>query len=188
MNTNSAFRVKFVKNYCAMKKLMIISFSFAVLVSSCGDFVSVGKQAESIDIPSSEKKIKTEVLAENKVEVKMEVEGMTCAMGCAKYIEEKVGDLDGVVASSVNFEEKIATFEFDKTTTSSEKIQEFISNIHDGQYKAKPISGDNAIDTKYDANEDEKATAEENESVASVTERINISFPELFTYFIKRIR
>lgn len=186
MNTNSAFRVKFVQNYYAMKKLIIVSFSFAVLVSSCGDSIGGGKQAESIEIPSSEKKIKAEVLAENKVEVKMEVEGMTCAMGCAKYIEDKVGEMDGVVASSVNFEEKIATFEFDKTTTSPEKIQEFISNIHDGQYKAKPISGDNAIDVEVDA--DEEATAEETESVASVTERINISFPELFTYFIKRIR
>ena len=185
MNSNRAFRVKFVQNYYAMKKLMIVSFSFAALLSSCGDFVGVGKQAESIEIPSSEKKIKTEVLAENKVEVKMEVEGMTCAMGCAKSIEDKVGDLDGVVASSVNFEDKIATFEFDKTTTSPEKIQEFIGNIHDGQYSAKPVENE-------DANSEEKLDTDENtnkeKSVTSVSERINISFPELFTYFIKRIR
>ena len=111
----------------------------------------------------------------------MEVEGMTCAMGCAKYIEEKVGGMEGVVASTVNFEEKIATFEFDKTTISSEAIQEFISNIHDGQYKAKIAVSDSNVEI-----EDKDAEAEE--ATVSMSERIDISFPQLFTYFIKKIR
>tara|TARA_B110000503_G_C7168791_1_gene423265 strand:+ start:4392 stop:4889 length:498 start_codon:yes stop_codon:yes gene_type:complete len=165
-----------------MKRLLVLSFSFAVLFTACGDSNSSSNEVEVIEIGTSGNKVEVEVLAENKMEVKMEVEGMTCAMGCAKYIENKVGDMDGVVASSVNFEEKIATFEFDKTATSPEEIQEFISNIHDGQYKAKLALSDSNV--KIEDNSD----AVEEEVTVSMKERISISFPQLFTYFIKKIR
>tara|TARA_R110002111_G_scaffold56176_1_gene96014 strand:- start:651 stop:1199 length:549 start_codon:yes stop_codon:yes gene_type:complete len=182
MNTNSAFRVKFVQNNTTMKKLLVLSFSFAVLFTACGDSKSSSNEAEVIEIGTPEKKVEKEVLAENKVEVKMEVEGMTCAMGCAKYIEDKVGDMNGIVSSNVDFEEKIATFEFDKTVTSSEEIQKFISNIHDGQYKAKVATSDSNVEIEDNSN------AVEEEVTVSMKERINISFPQLFTYFIKNIR
>ena len=181
MNSNSAFRVKFVQNCIAMKKLLVLSFSFATLFAACGDSKTSSAEAEVIEINATENKSEKVVLAENKLEVKMEVEGMTCAMCCAKYIEEKVGGMEGVVASTVNFEEKIATFEFDKTTISSEAIQEFISNIHDGQYKAKIAVSDSNVEI-----EDKDAEAEE--ATVSMSERIDISFPQLFTYFIKKIR
>lgn len=136
---------------------------------------------EQMEASATNKKVEaSEVLAENKVEVKMGVEGMTCAMGCAKYIEDKVGNMNGVVASVVDFEEKIATFEFDKTVTSPEEIESFINNIHEGQYKAKIATSETILD-------DEETEGEE-ETIASVSERIHISFPELFTYFIRRIR
>ena len=165
-----------------MKKLLVLSFSFALLLAACGDSNSSNNGPEMVEIEGSEKSEKKEVLAENKVEVKMEVEGMTCAMGCAKYIEDKVGGMNGIVASKVDFDEKIATFEFDKTATSPEAIQEFISNIHEGQYKATIANSETEIE--LDENSDEG----EEEVTASIKERINFSFPELFTYFIKQIR
>ena len=153
----------------------------------CGDSKTSSEEAGLIEIAAPEEKQKKEVLAENKAEVKMAVEGMTCAMGCARYIEEKVEGMVGVVASTVNFDEKIATFEFDKTATSAEEIQEFISNIHDGQYKAVPVSEDsNGSEGDSESLLDDVENKDEN--VASVSSRINISFPELFTYFIRRIR
>jgi len=164
----------------AMKKILLISFSLSTLFFACGDSKTSTNEAELIEIPIPQNKVQKEVLAENKSEVKMEVEGMTCAMGCAKFIEDKVGGMDGIVTSTVNFENKIATFEFDKSTTTPKAIQEFINNIQEGQYKAKTLSSDATIDSEESVNEDE--------SVASVAERINISFPDLFTYFIKRIR
>jgi mercuric ion binding protein len=173
-------KVKFVQNLNAMKKLLFLSFSLSIFFFSCGDTKTSTNEAELIEIPIPQNKIQKEVLAENKVEVKMEVEGMTCAMGCAKFIQDKVGGMDGIVTSTVNFENKIATFEFDKSTTTPEAIQQFINNIHEGQYKAKTLTSDATIDSE--------ASDKEDESVASVAERINISFPDLFTYFIKRIR
>tara|TARA_B110000046_G_scaffold173759_1_gene196666 strand:- start:17656 stop:18150 length:495 start_codon:yes stop_codon:yes gene_type:complete len=164
-----------------MKNLIVLSFFFALIFAACGESKRSSDKAEVIEISSTEKKDNSEVLAENKVEVKMDVEGMTCAMGCAKYIEEKVGHMEGVVASNVNFDEKTATFEFDKTATSSEDIQEFINNIHDGQYKAEIATTDLNVDI-------ETSDAAEEDVMVLVNERINISFPQLFTYFIKKIR
>ena len=130
----------------------------------------------------TEVKVEKVVLAENKAEVKMNVEGMTCAMGCAKFIEEKVAALDGVVLSNVNFEEAKATFEYDKTAVSPEKIEAFINNIHDGQYKAK-IAVNESVEMEVESN-----SGEQEESLSSVSERIdNISLPQLFTYLLKRM-
>lgn len=161
-----------------MKKLinvLIYSGFLSLLIFSC---TSPEQKASSSDSTSSEEKV---VLAENKANVNMKVEGMVCAMGCAKFIQDKVAKLDGVVLSQVNFEEESAHFEFDKTTTSAEEIEEFINAIHDGQYKAK-IASNNEPAPKTD----EKETKEK-KSIGAVTESLNFSFPELFTYFLKRI-
>ncbi|MEQ8623379.1 MAG: heavy metal-associated domain-containing protein [Vicingaceae bacterium] len=122
------------------------------------------------------------VLAENKASVDMKVEGMVCAMGCAKFIEEKVSKLDGVVLSEVNFEEESAHFEFDKTNTSALEIEKFINDIHDGQYSAKI-----ATKTAPESKEVKTTESDDKKSVGAVSESLNFSFPELFTYFLKRI-
>ncbi|MEX2379229.1 MAG: heavy metal-associated domain-containing protein, partial [Vicingaceae bacterium] len=126
-------------------------------------------------------------------EVKMEIEGMVCAMGCAKYIEDKVADLDGIVASKVDFKAGLASFEFDKTTMTAEEIQSFISEIHDGQYKAKVLSDQETElpaeekEMETPAAEEPKVSKEEN-PISAVKEKINVNFPELLTYFLKQLR
>lgn len=155
----------------------LILAAFALLViNSCSN------EPKQVEISTKEKVEKTELLAENKKAVDMEVEGMTCAMGCAKYIEDKVAGLNGVVLSQVNFEEGTAHFEFDETALSSEEIESFINEIHDGQYKAKIAEKKEAEET-----EEEDDSSDEDETVASVSENLNFSFPELFTYFLKRL-
>lgn len=141
---------------------------------------------------AKEEIVKTEILAENKTEVKMEIEGMVCAMGCAKYIEDNVADLNGIVASKVDFESAVATFEFDKTAMSAEEIETFISEIHDGQYKAKILLGQevetSTEEVEKEATEVKSKATEEESSISAVREKINFSFPELLTYFLKQLR
>ena len=160
--------------------------------------------ADSSKNESKKVKGKTEVLAENKSSVKMEIEGMVCAMGCAKYIEDKVADLDGILTSKVNFEAGIATFEFDKTVLSAKGIQQFINEIHDGQYKATLIKKDEGTEEDSGELEEvveddgdvlelsapvENAKKQENGApISSVREKLNVSFPELLTYFLKQIK
>lgn len=158
---------------------IILVFACALAISCNQPKTKEIAVTQETEINTEEKK---EVLAENKAAVNMKVEGMVCAMGCAKFIEDKVYDLNGIVASNVNFEEGTAMFEFDKSLINEEEIEEYINNIHDGQYKAK-------IASNNDATIDEDGSAEQKESLSSVKNRIaSISFPELFTYFLKNLR
>ena len=41
------------------------------------------------------------------------IDGMTCAIGCAKVIENKLAGLEGVQEAKVDFDNKTATISFD---------------------------------------------------------------------------
>jgi Cu+-exporting ATPase len=160
--------------------LLLLSFFF---------FTACNQEPKTIEIASESSNEK--VIAENNQQVDMKVEGMVCAMGCAKFIEDKVANLDGIVISNVNFEEGTAHFEFDEGLLSSEDIEDFINEIHDGQYKATIAEASAMKDAEVMEEEEIEEMEEgssETESLGSVSERIDFSFPEIFTYFLKRLR
>lgn len=173
-----------------MKKLVVslaVVFSLGLIVS-CGSSNS-DSSAES-EVVEMEKK---ELLAENKEAVDMKVEGMVCAMGCAKYIEDKVAALDGVVLSEVNFEEGLAHFEYDKTVTSPEDLEKFIAGIHDGQYKAQVVTAEELEEAEAEQEteeleEEELSSGESEEEVAAVYQRFQFSIPDLLGYFLQGLR
>lgn len=76
-----------------MKKIILI-LTMAFLAISCNE---------------TEKK---EVAAVYK-SVEVEIEGMTCEIGCAKLIESKLSKVDGIAFSKVVFEEKKGQFTYD---------------------------------------------------------------------------
>jgi copper chaperone CopZ len=94
-------------------------------------------------------------------EMNVTIEGMTCAEGCAKTIEKTVAELAGVTYSSVNFEEKTATFKFDETKTTEKDILAAIAAINEGQYKV------NNVEVKT-----EKKATEEEPNVNAVEEEL----------------
>jgi len=72
--------------------------------------------------------------------IEVNIEGMTCEIGCAKLIQSKVYKLDGVKESKVNFEEKKGVFTFDKNKITSEEITKNINGIAGGDlYKVTEI-------------------------------------------------
>ena len=168
------------------KEMKIRVISYALLFSVAFIFQSC-QEAET-----EKATVATEVLAENKQEVDMKVEGMVCAMGCAKYIEKEVGDMNGVLASAVNYEEGTAHFQFDNSVLSANDIEKFINDIHDGQYSAsitaEATSSNNDSSLDEEKSDDKNQTEEEVEKeVVSLKENLNISFPKLFTYFLKAL-
>lgn len=132
---------------------------------------------------SFDSKDQNEAIAENKVETRMAIKGMVCAMGCAKFIEEKVADIDGIVSSEVDFETKEALFKFDDSSLTAEEIKDYISTIHDGQYSAEIIKEEKR--EKQDIPTED--IGEEDEDLGSVHQKVNFSFPELFTFFLEQI-
>lgn len=80
------------------------------------------------------------IAAENVQTASFEIEGMTCAMGCAKTIEKELSNLDGVEKATVDFDKKIATVVFDKTVQNQENLTKTVQATGDGKtYKVSNI-------------------------------------------------
>ncbi len=54
------------------------------------------------------------------------IEGMTCAMGCAKTIEKKMAKLDGVKSAKVDFDTRIAMVEYDEAKVTPTTLEEAV--------------------------------------------------------------
>lgn len=68
------------------------------------------------------------------------IEGMTCAMGCAKTIEKELAGMDGVQKATVDFDKKTATVEYDATKQTPEKLFATVEAAADGKtYKVSNV-------------------------------------------------
>jgi Cu+-exporting ATPase len=59
------------------------------------------------------------------------IEGMTCAMGCAKTIEKKMANLDGVKSATVDFDTRIAMVEYDEAKVTTTTLEEVVKKAGD---------------------------------------------------------
>ena len=99
----------------------------------------VGCKEKSTEIVSKETaettapKVKKEIATANLQTASFSVEGMTCAVGCAKTIQEDLTGLDGVQKATVDFDTKLATVTFDKTVQTPEKLTKVVEAAADGK-------------------------------------------------------
>ncbi len=93
--------------------------------------------------PTSENQtsdVKKEVVAAQPETANFKIEGMTCAMGCARTIEEKLTKMDGVQKVTVDFDKKEATVNYDGAVLTPEKLTKAIEATGDGEtYKVSDI-------------------------------------------------
>ncbi|MFT5242208.1 MAG: mercuric ion binding protein [Glaciecola sp.] len=66
------------------------------------------------------------------------IEGMTCAMGCAKTIEKKIAKMDGVKSAKVDFDKEIAMVEYDEAIVTPQTLEEAVAKAGD-TYKVKDM-------------------------------------------------
>ncbi|KIO53696.1 heavy-metal-associated domain-containing protein [Flavobacterium hibernum] len=107
-------------------------------------FVSCKKEEDknlaNIKTETSTPKEHKAIAAENLQTASFEIEGMTCAMGCAKTIEKELSNLDGVDKATVDFDKKTATVVFDKTVLNQENLTKTVQATGDGKtYKVSNI-------------------------------------------------
>lgn len=99
--------------------------------------VSCKKGAEAKDVVAEKEtaapKKEVVIAAENVQTASFEIKGMTCAIGCAKTIEEELGALDGVQKATVDFDSKKATVVFDKTIQNQESLTKVVEATADGK-------------------------------------------------------
>ncbi|MDG5490949.1 heavy-metal-associated domain-containing protein [Psychroserpens sp. SPM9] len=66
------------------------------------------------------------------------IEGMTCAMGCAKSIEKKIAKMDGVKSAKVDFDKELAMVEYDEAMVTPTTLEEAVAKAGD-TYKVKDM-------------------------------------------------
>lgn len=66
------------------------------------------------------------------------IEGMTCAIGCAKTIEKKLAKMDGVKSAKVDFDRRLAMVEYDEDMVTPTSLSETVTKVAD-VYKVNEI-------------------------------------------------
>ena len=105
-----------------MKKI-IYMFVLCFVLFSCKEQVKEDKSATEVS---------TEEIAANLKSIEVEIEGMTCEIGCARLIQSKLSKVDGVTYTKVSFESGKGQFTFDSNKLSKEDIEKNISKIAGG--------------------------------------------------------
>lgn len=122
------------------KKIIPIIVLTGILFISCKDSKITPDTTITAAKKANTSTVKKEIPANNLQTVNFAIEGMTCAVGCAKTIQEKLTHLDGVQKATVDFDKKWATVIFDKTVHTPETLIKVIQATGDGKtYKASSI-------------------------------------------------
>lgn len=96
-------------------------------------------EVKTAGIEVSQKDV-SETLDPNATYAKVEfsIEGMTCAMGCAKTIEKKMAKMEGVKSAKVDFDKRLAMVEYDEARVTPMSLEETVSKVAD-IYKVKDM-------------------------------------------------
>ena len=87
----------------------------------------------SAEAPKTEAKpAAKEIVVANLDSTRFHIEGMTCAIGCAKTIESKLNETPGVQNATVDFDKKEAAVSFDKTQQSKASLTKIVESCADG--------------------------------------------------------
>ena len=110
----------------------ILTFLFvSLLFAGCKE--KTIETTTSFSTETSAPKAKKEITAANLQKASFTIEGMTCAIGCAKTIQEELSGLEGVQTATVDFDKKLATVSFDKTKQTPESLTKVVQAIGDGK-------------------------------------------------------
>ncbi|MBC3845918.1 heavy-metal-associated domain-containing protein [Winogradskyella echinorum] len=122
--------MKTLKNIC-------IVLTLALVISSCKN--ESQPEVKTVDVEVSKKDV-AYTLDPNATYAKVEfgIDGMTCAMGCAKTIEKKMAKMEGVKSAKVDFDKRLAMVEYDEAKVSPESLEETVTKVAD-IYKVKDM-------------------------------------------------
>lgn len=113
------------------KKSMLTLAITSLLFVGCKD---KSNETDAKDIVTTDApQIKKEIAVANLQTASFSIQGMSCAVGCAKTIQEDLTKQEGVQKATVNFDTKTATVTFDKTVQTPEKLTIVVEAAADGK-------------------------------------------------------
>ena len=115
-----------------------MKFSSSIFTLALSTLLFIGcketnSKIEETTSTSSPTEIKKNTIAAKPETASFTIDGMSCAIGCAKTIEKKLAATDGVKEAKVDFDKKEATVNFDAAVITPEKLQEIIEKAADGK-------------------------------------------------------
>lgn len=119
-----------------MKKYIFLAFATLSLVACNEKTDAETVVAESAEVSATTTNLaqpKTEIVAENLATSEFKIEGMTCQMGCANLIQDKLQALNGVANATVSFDEGKAIVSYDKTALTEDTLKNTVNTIADGK-------------------------------------------------------
>ncbi len=121
-----------------MKKILLLA-TIMIFTFSCKNenttSEEINSKAEAITQDETKK------IISNPKTTSFEIEGMTCAVGCAATIEKKLAKLEGVGEAKVDFESKTATVTFDADKLDQNKLTKTVEAVGGGKlYKVSKIN------------------------------------------------
>jgi copper chaperone CopZ len=150
----------------------------AMLLVSCKDTTKDG----NIETPENGTVADTiqKETAANLETTSFKIDGMTCAIGCAKTIESKLAGLDGVENAKVDFDTKTATISYDAGKQTPETIVGTVEKIADGTYKVSEVknSADKAMLYKADQEPKKKTEKKKDKKKAKKEEKASCASGE----------
>lgn len=119
-----------------LKNICIVSI-LALVISSCKN--ETQPEVKTVEVEVTKKDI-AEAFDPNASYAKVEfsIDGMTCAMGCAKTIEKKMAKMEGVKTAKVDFDTRLAMVEYDEAKVSPKSLEEAVAKVGD-VYKVKDM-------------------------------------------------
>lgn len=116
-----------------LKTLTLIALT-AIAFTSC--------KKENTETPETKVATATssEEVAANLETASFHIDGMTCEIGCAKLIEDKLSALEGVSNAKVDFEKKTATVTFENGKQTPESLVKTVEGVAGGElYKVSDV-------------------------------------------------
>jgi len=103
--------------------------SFLILIISL-ILISCNETKKENTVKQSDTKL--EEIAANYKSIEVDIEGMTCEIGCARTIQSKLSKVKGITYSKVDFESKKGIFTFDSNKLNENDIINKIDGIAGG--------------------------------------------------------
>lgn len=174
-----------MKRYFSFSALVVLGLAIVVSCASPADNATANIEVQNTITLADD--------GQEKTVAKIGIDGMTCEIGCAKYIEGKLGKLEGVLTATVNFEDKVASIEFDRSKVTEGALVTTISGLADGAYKVNTVEVEEFVkempektkteSSKSEASSKEEANRENGNSHEHVKGPMNIEFPNIFDVF-----
>lgn len=106
---------------------LILSIALLICISACKN--NTTPEVKTVSHAANIESKKTLNPNAEYVKAEFNIEGMTCAIGCAATIQKKLAKMDGVKHAVVNFDKQLAMVEYDKAIVTPSTLKNTVTGV-----------------------------------------------------------